>query len=246
MLNFSFPVELQFGHFLISAHDVFEFMGYLIGFRYYKYLQTKGDNYDQKERLVLFASTLMGAYFGSQGLGYLEHLQNPSMSTAKTVVGGLLGGLLVVEIVKRFMGYTKSSGDLITYPIIAGLIIGRVGCFLSGLTDATHGSETSLPWGINLGDGIFRHPVQIYEIIFLILLSISIRLYEQFFGRFSDGNKFISFLLSYLIFRFYIEFIKPVSGILIGLSAIQIGCALGITYYTLLLLKKKLKLYPRG
>jgi phosphatidylglycerol:prolipoprotein diacylglycerol transferase len=37
------------------------------------------------------------------------------------------------------------------------------GCFFSGLTDHTHGCPTAVPWGHDFGDGVPRHPVQLYE-----------------------------------------------------------------------------------
>lgn len=234
-----FYFEFHIGSFLLSAHDVFEFLGYLVGYRYYKYLQKRGDAYNSKERTILFIATLCGAYLGSKSLGYLEHLQDVNVESGKTIVGGLLGGLLFVEIAKKIMHCTKSSGDLITFPIILGLIIGRIGCFLSGLKDGTHGMQTSLPWGIDLGDGVLRHPVQIYEILFLILLFFIIQSYEKYYKNFSDGNKFISFLFPYLVFRFLVEFIKPISIFFIGLSAIQIACLIGILYYTAILISKQ-------
>ena len=36
--------------------------------------------------------------------------------------------------------------------------------------DNTYGTPTSLPWAINFGDGIPRHPTQLYEVAFLLLL----------------------------------------------------------------------------
>ncbi len=51
------------------------------------------------------------------------------------------------------------------------MCIGRVGCFLTGLSDATCGVRTDLPWGVDYGDGVPRHPAQIYEILFLLALG---------------------------------------------------------------------------
>ena len=33
----------------------------------------------------------------------------------------------------------------------------------AGLPDRTYGTPTSLPWAVDLGDGVGRHPVQVYE-----------------------------------------------------------------------------------
>ena len=48
-------------------------------------------------------------------------------------------------------------------PILIGIVIGRIGCLLAGLQDVTYGNPTSLPWGVDFGDGIPRHPTQFYD-----------------------------------------------------------------------------------
>jgi len=90
----------------------------------------------------------------------------------KTIVGGLLGAWLAVELAKKKLKISYSTGDLYVFPLIVGMCLGRVGCFLTGLDDHTHGLPTSLPWGVDFGDGIHRHPTQLYEIVFLMLLGI--------------------------------------------------------------------------
>src|SRR6201999_2912276 len=90
----------------------------------------------------------------------------------KTIVGGLIGGLLTVEYAKKKMGFAGRTGDLFALPLCVGIAVGRIGCFLAGLNDYTYGSVTSLPWGIDFGDGMKRHPAQLYEIIFLVCLGL--------------------------------------------------------------------------
>jgi phosphatidylglycerol:prolipoprotein diacylglycerol transferase len=71
----------------------------------------------------------------------------------KMIVGALMGGLLAVEWAKRRLGVTVRTGDLFALPLCAGIAIGRVGCFLTGLEDHTVGAHTTLPWGVDVGDG---------------------------------------------------------------------------------------------
>ena len=96
-----------------------------------------------------------------------------------------------------------------------------------------------------------------YEIVFLIALWICIRILEfpkviYFFHQINgtifpelnglpNGVRFKLFLFHYLVFRFIIEFIKPVNTFLFRLSLIQIACILGIGYYSFLLLRFYLK-----
>jgi prolipoprotein diacylglyceryltransferase len=98
-------------------------------------------------------------------------LHNPAyLIGGKTIVGALAGGLISVELIKRYIGLHQSTGDLYAIPLALGIAIGRIGCFLTGLSDNTCGTPTTLPWAINFGDGIPRHPTQLYEIAFLLAL----------------------------------------------------------------------------
>jgi prolipoprotein diacylglyceryltransferase len=66
--------------------------------------------------------------------------------------------------------------------------------------------------------------------VFWILLWLILKLIE---GRhqFTDGSKFKVFMVSYLLFRFLDEFIKPDYFFSFGLSVIQLVCLAGILYY---------------
>jgi prolipoprotein diacylglyceryltransferase len=108
------------------------------------------------------------------------------------------------------------------------MCIGRIGCFLTGPIDHTAGNPTNLPWAMAVGDSVPRHPVALYEIVFLILLA--------FVRPRRDGDRFRVFLAGYLAFRLLVDFLKPEPRpILLGMSAIQWACAAGLVYYALVL-----------
>ena len=109
-----------------------------------------------------------------------------------------------------------------------GTIIGRVGCFMTGLEDKTYGTATTLPWGIDFGDGIARHPTQLYEIAFMIALGIFMLIRMR--RPYPNGYLFRIFMIGYLLFRFAVEFIKPRYDPWLGLSAIQIASLAGALY----------------
>jgi len=198
----------------------------------------QGDKYSDSDRYRLIIAAAIGAFIGSRLLALLEHPSLLhfdatlliSMFTSKTIVGGLLGGLFAIEIAKKIYGYRFSSGDLLVYPLIVAMIIGRVGCHIHGLHDATVGIATTHPFALDYGDGILRHPTSLYEIAFLILLFIGLKLLTHYV-RFQEGACFKIFLISYLFFRLLIEFIKPGVIVFIGLTPIQCACILGLAYY---------------
>ncbi|GAB2786498.1 prolipoprotein diacylglyceryltransferase [Hymenobacter luteus] len=236
----SYPVHLTLGPLLVPVHLLLEVLAYSVGYRFYQHLRTRTpDPISDENRLWIFIGCAAGALLGSRVLGLLEHpelLLDPPGGwlyyfTNKTIVGGLLGGLVGVELTKKRLGVTTSSGDLMVYPILLAMCIGRLGCHLSGLEDGTYGTATTLPWGFNFGDGVARHPTNLYEIGWLLLTAAGLWLSERR-GPLPNGWRFRFFLAGYLLFRLLAEFLKPTpapSGW--GLTAIQWACLAGLGYY---------------
>jgi prolipoprotein diacylglyceryltransferase len=240
-----FPLYLGFGTWKIHPHPLFEFLGYGIAFRLLL-RQLKSDTLRISQRSSVIVGGVIGALLGAKGLVLLQHLDLLGVDwrqwlllvlQGKTVVGALLGGLVGVELTKARIGITQSTGDIFVYPLLIGTAIGRVGCFLTGLSDRTYGIATSLPWGIDFGDGIARHPTQLYEIGFLVGLAGGIRWRSHFPYR--SGDLFQSYLAGYLSFRFVIDFLKPDFHPFGGVSVIQIVCLLGVGYSARQLFKSR-------
>lgn len=232
-----FPVYIGFGPWHLHPHFLFEAIAYFVSFR----LMLKAirrDSLTVSDRGSVVVGGMVGALLGAKILVLLQHFdllwQDSSAFLllalqGKTVVGALLGGLIGVELTKRWIGVKESTGDVFVYPLILGMAIGRVGCFLTGLSDRTYGSATTLPWGIDFGDGVMRHPTQLYEIVFLLALLLGLQ-WRTRLGL-QSGDRFKLFMVSYLGFRFFTDFIKPDFRPLLGISAIQVACIFGLIYY---------------
>lgn len=222
----------------INLHLILEYLAFFIAYRYYLSLRKHHpDPIPTSNRLSIILGAALGAFVGSRVMGFLE---NPiivpgqanflQLYNVKTIMGGLFGGLLGVEIAKKIIHEERSSGDLFTLPIIVGIFIGRIGCFLAGTNEFTYGKPTSFITGMDLGDGILRHPLALYELIFLAVLFFFIqRLYKR--NNHESGFVFKIFMLSYFGFRFLIEFLKPNVFFILGLSSIQWLCVLCFVYY---------------
>lgn len=232
-----FPVVFTLGPLRLPAHALFESLGYALGYALYRALRRRqGDAIPETTRWIVVAAAAAGALAGSRLLFWL---QNPALLRGgtpaatllegKTIVGGLLGGLIAVELAKRRLGETRSTGDLFVLPLCLGMAVGRVGCFLAGLADPTYGGPTTLPWGVDLGDGVARHPVQLYEIGALALIAAWAVARRPRAVR--PGDIFRGFLALYLAFRLGLEFLKPNPKAWLGLSAIQIAALAGLAYY---------------
>ena len=242
-----FPITIEIGSLKMLLHAILEPLGMFIGFRYFLFLRKgNGDQIESGQRLWILIGAIFGALIGSRLVGGLENpaelakAPNPLIYfyTNKTVVGGFLGGLFGVELVKKLIGEKHSSGDLFTFPMILALIIGRMGCFSMGIYEETYGVETNFFTGMNLGDGLQRHPVTLYEIVFLMMLWIGIRNLEKRFTL-VDGGRFKIFMIAYIFFRFVIDFIKPHYTFSFGLSTIQLVCLGGLIYYAAYIFKPK-------
>ncbi len=233
------PFEpILFGY-QINVHLILEYLAFFIAFRYYLFLRRKSkDAISSSNRLSIILGAAIGALVGSRLVGFLENpviafTQNNiiQLLNTKTIMGGLFGGLLGVEIAKKRISETQSSGDLFVFPIILGIFIGRIGCFLSGINEFTYGSETTSLLGMDLGDGIMRHPTSLYELVFLILLFIILKYTKEHVTQ-KNGDLFKWFMLGYFGFRFCIEFIKPNVFYTLGLSSIQLLCVLCWLFYS--------------
>ncbi|MDY3528437.1 prolipoprotein diacylglyceryl transferase [Riemerella anatipestifer] len=196
------------------------------------------DTIPSQNRISIILGATIGAFLGSRLIGFLENPvlidfspnQLIQLFNTKTIMGGLFGGLIGVEAMKKIIKEKQSSGDLFTFPIIVGIIIGRVGCFLTGVNEFTYGTETKFFTGMDLGDGLYRHPISLYEIIFLVLLFLFLRKNKVTLQK-ENGLLFKIFMLSYFSFRFIIEFIKPNIFYTLGLSSIQWLCIVCWIYY---------------
>lgn len=239
-----FPVYFKIAGLQLHPHFVLEALAYFLGFQVYLAMRKRsGDLVAPEMRRSVIAAAAAGAAIGSKLLYWLEdpaqtalHWHNPAyMMAGKTIVGGLLGGLLAVELVKRAAGEAQATGDLFAVPLCVGIAVGRIGCFLTGISDNTYGIATSLPWGVDFGDGISRHPTQLYEMIFVLVLAAWLFRYSQ--KPHWNGVVFKLFMVGYLAFRLVIDFIKP--GVsFAGLTFIQWACLAGLCYYGALFSKE--------
>lgn len=237
-MSFTIPFEPIIFGIKVNMHLVLEYLAFFVAFRYYVFLRKKSeDTISSNNRLSIIIGAIFGALFFSRFFAFLE---NPiihytqgwiSILNNKTIMGGLFGGLLGVEIAKKIIGEKQSSGDLFTLPIIFGIIIGRIGCFLAGITEFTYGIKTLFFLGMDLGDGLLRHPIALYEIVFLVFLFLWIRHLQKPQIRFKNGTYFKIFMVSYFSFRFGIEFLKPNTFLIFGMSSIQYLCLICLLYY---------------
>ena len=178
--------------------------------------------------VALALGIVAGAWgFGSLNTGLAE-VPHPSHSIA----GALAGGIVAVELYKLVRGISGSTGAIWVGPLALGIAVGRWGCLLAGLPDETFGTPTGLPWAVDLGDGVPRHPVQVYEsLAMLAFLAVYLAALRRRAG-WTRSRAFYLFVLWYAVQRFAWEFLKPYPEIVAGLNLFQL-LALAMILYAL-------------
>ena len=153
MINF--PVYVQLFGKNIHPHVFFETLAYFVAARIYSVERRKLDN-NYEITFIQKISIIYGMIFGAFIFAILiSYLQNPieniyateknplyMLTVGKTIVGGIFGAILGIEITKKIVHVDVSTGDAFVLPIIIGMMIGRLGCFLTGLSDGTVGNPT--------------------------------------------------------------------------------------------------------
>ena len=231
----------------MTLHGLLEWSGMALG----AYLWRRSLRHDRPRAAArpvgmgLVVGLLLGAAIGNKLVFFIERpdlwlafwREGQPLVMGQSIVGGLLGGLLGIELAKRLSGHTDSTGDRMVTPLVIGIAVGRIGCLLAGLHDDTYGLPTALPWAVDLGDGIARHPSPLYEILFLGLLG---GLLHRASARLAavPGLRFKLFLWAYLLWRLLGDGLKPVRvEYPLGLSGIQWVCLAALVLYTPLLLR---------
>jgi phosphatidylglycerol---prolipoprotein diacylglyceryl transferase len=190
--------------------------------------QQRGLAIKSSDRWTILASGFVGATFAAK-LPFVLFSQPGGplwttwISDGKTILWGLAGGYLGVEVGKWMLGVRTRTGDSFVVGIALAIAIGRVGCLMFG---CCFGTPTDLPWGVcfvSADDGgtIPRHPTQIYETLFHTAFAI-IAAYGIKRSWFA-GNWMPIYLIAYCVYRFASEWIRPEAKLLAGLTFYQMS-----------------------
>jgi phosphatidylglycerol:prolipoprotein diacylglycerol transferase len=142
------------------------------------------------------------------------------LSDGKTILTGLVGGYLGVEVAKWSLDIRTSTGDSFLVPVATAIGIGRIGCFFGG---CCYGLPASLPWGVVFPavDALPRHPTQLYEAVFhFAAAAIGLALERT---RFLKDNRIRVYILVYALYRFLSEWLRPEARLYFGLTGYQLA-----------------------
>lgn len=139
-------------------------------------------------------------------------------SNGKTILCGMVGAYLGVELVKWIYDIRTKTGDSFAVPMAVAVGIGRLSCFVAG---CCYGTPTQLPWGVRFPaiDSVPRHPTQIYESLFHLLMAGLLAWMQS--HHLLRGQLVKLYIMCYLLYRFFTEFIRPEPQIWASLTAYQ-------------------------
>lgn len=219
----------------IPSYGFFVLLALIIGIFFYIY-EAKKQKKLSENTFYIFLAAIVGGTIGAKipiwiiNFNYI--ISNPTLYnllSGRTIVGGLIGGFIAVLIIKKHLRIKEKRGNLFAPAIAIGVAIGRIGCFLRG---CCYGKPTGLPWGINFGDGILRHPTQIYESIFMFILFIYLFMANE--KEQKPGRLFKVLMISYFIFRFFIEFVRVEPVVFFGLTIFQVISIIAVIFFIFL------------
>ena len=175
---------------------------------------------------------LFGTLFGLLAAHFSEWLAEGSWAgyslwsflnifDGRSIIGGLIGGWVAVEIYKWRKGIKISLGDAFALSLPLAEAVGRIGCWFNG---CCYGKQASLPIAV-YQHGEWRYPTQFISAIAAILI---------FFCLFSLRNKlkrgqlFASYLILFGVVRMVLEPLRAdynlgYSGLLSTSSALAVA-----------------------
>lgn len=235
------PILFSLFGYDIKSYAFFVLLGLIVGLGVYLYLARKEKKLSENSIYIILAG-LAGGIIGAKVVFWIIYLpaliqSYPDLSvflSGRSIIGGLIGGTLAVMLVKWKLGIKTKMGNLFAPGIALGVAIGRIGCLLQG---CCYGTSTTLPWGVDFGDAIFRHPTQIYEAIFMLGMFFFL-MYKRKDAK--PGQLFYLLMNCYFVFRFFEEFIRD-SPSYLGLTVFQYLCLLALAFINAKYLYEKRK-----
>lgn len=243
---------IKIGPYEFDAYGFFVFMGLILGlFLIYFLLHRYSTRKSYNSIIILFSALFFGT-LGAKLPIWIAHYKLifgngfslEKLLIGRTVVGGFIGGFIGVFLTKKFLGIKIRCGNQLASGIALAMIFGRLGCFFRG---CCYGTASNLHWAVDFGDGVLRHPTQLYEVLFHLFMLIFL-IWKKSYKV--EGGKYLSFyLIIYFVYRFFSEFIRIHEKVAFGLTSYQLFCILGIILIMIkevIFRKKKLFLYSHS
>jgi len=216
--------------FKLDSYALFLFLWLIIGLAVFYYYVKKLRQKNDKSFFIIMAWLIWGIIWAKLPIwiAYWDSIKTWGISSflsGRTVVGWLIWGILGVIITKHILKIKTRIWNAIAPWAVIGIAIWRIWCFLHG---CCYGQSTTLPWWVNFGDWINRHPTQLYESFFLLIVFFFMVSKRK--TDIKEGLLFDIFLIVYFSFRFLIEFIRVEPKVFYWFSLYQLSSIIVIIY----------------
>lgn len=229
---------LELGPLSVASYFVFLTLGWFVGGAVF-YRAARAEGISAEVSLSLMAGCALGATLGATLMSALfvpwhelpARLAEGSAFIGRTVIGGIAGGIVGVELTKKLVGHARSTGDAFALAIPPGHALGRIGCLLQG---CCFGTPTTMPWGLRYPAHSFAHashvaagalprsaplslavhPAPLYELAFDLTIWACL-IWARPRLR-AHGSLFRFYLTSYALFRFLAELVRGDSSAPVG------------------------------
>lgn len=198
-----------------------------------------------KDKIIDFIIIiLIGGVIGGRVLYVLTNMSYYAANPAEIInisKGGLVwygaflfGIIIAVLFVKINKINFWEGGDLLAPYIALAQGFGRIGCFLNGCCYGTVVPAANMLSVIFPNESVYRHPVQVYSAVFLIILYLILRIWQD--KRHFSGEVFLGYAVLSSAGRYGLEFLRGDNPkIFINMTMSQI-ISIGIFTLSLLIL----------
>jgi phosphatidylglycerol:prolipoprotein diacylglycerol transferase len=233
------PIALDLGFFKLRWYSIAYISGILVGWWYLlKLLAQPGAPMARRHADDLVFYVTLGIILGGR-IGYILFYKPEMIATPLEMLklweGGmsLHGGFLGVILALLYFTYKHKLNMMRVCDYVAcvtpfGLFFGRLANFVNG---ELWGRPTTLPWGIifpGTGDGIPRHPSQLYEASLegILLFTILNLMFWKTDARYQPGKLVGTGMIGYGIIRTLLEMVRQPDA---GLEHLSWGLTMGQT-----------------
>ena len=227
------PILFHLGGVPIYSHGFFFLLGLLIGLAMLIY-EGRRRRWPKEELVPIALAAFVGSMIGARLsiLFFIGPRTAPVVLNMYTlfdprigpgsILGALAGGYIGGYIASRAIGKAGCACDAFAPAIALGAAVGRIGDFLAA--EDGLGKPTTLPWGVHApGVDYLVHPTPLYDAAFnLLWFGVLMLLRDR--PAMQDGNLLKLGLAGYLVFRFWVEFVRNNRVIALGLTGPQLFC----------------------
>jgi phosphatidylglycerol---prolipoprotein diacylglyceryl transferase len=194
-------------------------LGYLTGLGAFAWM-AKRRGFVERTIWLIMQAGLIGGLLGANIAQWIV-----GGAAGKSILGGIVGGWLAVAAVKKYAKVRRPTGDLFAVAICAGEAVGRLGCFFGG---CCYGKQSEVSWHV-WQHGAYRHPAQLYLSLSCLGILVVLLVLERKWPR-ENHLLYVQGVL-YCLARFAVEFYREGTPLLIGLTAAQVACAMGMIIF---------------